>query len=389
MILIGIDIAKYDHVVSIIDSLGEVLLEPLTFKNNRDGFDLLSRNIEPYKSSKHIVGLEATGHYGDNLIDFLVKEKYFLGLINPLSTDAYRKINLRKTKNDKIDSLAICRVVQAGYFTHVTQKLLDMRALKQLTRYHTRLTQDQSRLKVIVKGCLDIVFPEYAKEFSDIHGKTSTALLTEYTTAHELSNAHLSKLTNLLNKNSRGRFKKAKAIALKKLAQESVGINDLSVSFEIKQTVTQIQLLENQIKEVKEKIDQLCLNTQSPIFSIPGIGPTTGPTILSEIGDINNFDSPRKLLAFAGCDPSVYQSGTYNSANNKISKRGSPHLRNALYQAAFNVSCNEPTFHKYYTLKRSQGKGHRNALGHVVHKLIRVIFKLLTEDIQFDLEAIK
>ena len=389
MVLIGIDIAKYDHVVSIIDLDGEVLLEPLTFKNNRDGFDLLSRNIEPYKSSKHIVGLEATGHYGDNLIDFLVKEEYFVGLINPLSTDAYRKINPRKTKNDKIDSLAICRVVQAGYFTHVTQNLLDMRDLKQLTRYHTRLIQDQSRLKVIVKGCLDIVFPEYAKEFSDIHGKTSTALLAEFTTAHELSNAHITRLTNLLNTKSKGRFKKAKAIALKKLAKESVGINDLSVSFEIKQTLIQIELLENQRKEVLKKIDQLCLNTQSPIFSIPGIGPTTGPTILSEIGDINNFDSSRKLLAFAGCDPSVYQSGTYKSSNNKISKRGSPHLRNALYQAAFNVSYNEPTFHKYYTLKRSQGKGHRNALGHVVHKLTRVIFKLLKEDIQFDLEAIK
>lgn len=134
-------------------------------------------------------------------------------------------------------------------------------------------------------------------------------------------------------------------------------------------------------KEISNIMEQL----NSPICSIPGIGTWLGALIISEIGDITRFKSATKLLAFAGLDPSVRQSGNFNATNTKISKRGSKHLRYSIHRAASLIIWNNETFHNYYTTKRAQGKSHLNAVGHVAHKLTRVIFKLLTENTTFNL----
>ena len=105
--------------------------------------------------------------------------------------------------------------------------------------------------------------------------------------------------------------------------------------------------------------------------------------ILGEIGDIHRFSSPSKLLAFAGLDPSVYQSGNFNASHTRMSKRGSRVLRYALIYAAHNIVRNNDVFRSFYDVKRSQGKNHYNALGHCAGKLVRVIFKMLTDNVAF------
>ena len=94
----------------------------------------------------------------------------------------------------------------------------------------------------------------------------------------------------------------------------------------------------------------IVISLDSVIMTIPGIGPINGVMILGEIGDINRFPKPRKLLAFAGLDPSVYQSGNFIAKKTKMSKRGSSALRYALMNAAHNIVKYNQTFKEYYDI---------------------------------------
>ena len=167
-----------------------------------------------------------------------------------------------------------------------------------------------------------------------------------------------------------------KAIALKTLAKSSVAMDNPAIGIQIKMLIEQIQMLQKQIDLLDISINNIMEQLNSPISSIPGVGNWLGAIIISEIGDITRFSSATKLLAFAGLDPSVKQSGNFNATNTKISKRGSKHLRYAINRAAQLIIWNDDTFYQYYTTKL-------NAIGHVSHKLTRVIFKLLTTNTTF------
>ena len=196
---------------------------------------------------------------------------------------------------------------------------------------------------------------------------------------------HLTRLTNLLYKTSRGHFNKQSAIALKELARNSVGTKNDTLSLQITQSIIQIELFTEQLDEVEDTINDIMDSMDSVIKTIPGIGNLNGGMIIGEIGDIHRFESPCKLLAYAGLDPSVYQSGKFNASHTRMSKRGSKLLRYALINAAWQLTLNNKTFKNYYDLKISQGRGHYNALGHVAHKLVRVIHKIMIDNVEFNL----
>ena len=132
-------------------------------------------------------------------------------------------------------------------------------------------------------------------------------------------------------------------------------------------------------------MEDIVKSLDSVIMTIPGIGYINGGMILGEIGDIARFTSPSKLLAFAGLDPSVYQSGNFQAKHTRMSKRGSRALRYALMNAAHNVVKNNQTFKEYYEQKKSDGRSHYNTLGHCAGKLVRIIHKMLTDNVEFDL----
>ncbi|MEA4922669.1 MAG: IS110 family transposase, partial [Eubacteriaceae bacterium] len=204
--------------------------------------------------------------------------------------------------------------------------------------------------------------------------------------ASAIASMHLTHLKALLVSNSHGHFKKEMALELRVLAQKSVGISDRALSIQITQSIAQIELLDSQISLIESEITDIVDPLDSVIMTIPGIGPINGGMILGEIGDINRFSKPRKLLAFAGLDPSVYQSGNFSAGHTRMSKRGSSTLRYALMNAAHNVVNNNSTFKTYYDAKRAEGRGHYNALGHCAGKLVRIIFKMLKDDVEFNLD---
>lgn len=384
MVYIGIDIAKFKHFASVVSSDGEVIVKPFPFENSRQGFMKLIEEIENFHDC--LIGLESTGHYAENLIQFLYEHDYPIAIINPIQTDSLRDSNIRKTKTDKIDTMLIVQCLMLKKYSLVSSRNIDMIRLRRLSRFRLELIQQQTRIKTQLTGCLDIVFPELASFFKgNLHLKVSYALLEKYSSAKAIRSARIDGLTNLLVHNSHGRYNKDKALQLKNLAKESVGLDNPATELQIQCLIKQLHLYQKQIQDIDISIMTLMEIINSPILTIPGVGYTLGAMIISEIDDIKKFSNPSKLLAFAGLDPVVKQSGNFQSESLKISKRGSTYLRYAIYRVAFIIIYNNDTFHNYYIDKRAQGKNHRVALGHVCNKLVRIIFKILTDDIPFNL----
>ena len=384
MVYIGIDIAKFKHFASVVSSDGKVIVKPFPFENSRQGFMKLIEEIENFHDC--LIGLESTGHYAENLIQFLYERNYSIAVINPIQTDSLRDSNIRKTKTDKIDTMLIVQCLMLKKYSLVSSKNIDMIKLKRLSRFRMEMIQQQTRIKTQLTGCLDIVFPELSRFFKgNLHLKVAYALLEKYPSAKAIRSARIDGLTNLLLHNSHGRYNQAKALELKNLAKQSVGLDNPAIELQIQYLIKQLHLYQKQIQDINISIMTLMEIINSPILTIPGIGYTLGAIIISEIDNIKKFSNPSKLLAFAGLDPVVKQSGNFQASSMKISKRGSTYLRYAIYRVAFLIIYNNETFHNYYLDKRSQGKNHKVALGHVCNKLVRIIFKVLTDDIPFNL----
>ena len=383
MFYLGIDIAKVNHVASLIAEDGSILVKAIKFTNSIEGLEKLIASIKDYDQSQIYCAMEATGSYWLSLFSALTDKGFNVSVFNPYQIKSFRgAFSNRKQKNDVIDSILIANFL---HFNGTEQTYLpndDLLALKNLTRYRSNLVGNISKAKTQVTGILDKVFPEYSELFSDTFGEASKQVLLNCPTPNEVVNFNTRKLANLLKKASRGHHSTDKVREVKSLAKNSFGIKFTgdACSFEIKQLVNQIIFLENQAHELEVKIKDIYSKLDNHLQSIPGIGKVTAPTILAEIGDINNFSSPSKLTAFAGLDPSENQSGNKKSSNEKTSKRGSPYLRHALYTAAMVAANNDPIMHDYYIKKRAEGKHHYVALTGVERKLLGIIFHVLKED---------
>lgn len=388
MIYVGIDIAKLNHFASAIDSDGKILIEPFEFLNDNGGFYSLLSKLDHFEKDSVIIGLESTAHYGNNLVSFLVSKGFHVCMINPIQTSSLRKNRIRKTKTDKVDTLVIAKAVALMENPRfVTLHDIALMQLKNLGRFRLKLVKQRTRTKIQLTSYVDQTFPELQYFFkSGLHQKAVYAILKEAPSASQIASMHLTHLKHLLTSFSHGHFKKDLALELRVLAQKSVGNSDKSLSVQITQSIALIELLDRQINTVETEIRDIVESLDSVIMTIPGIGPINGGMILGEIGDINRFSKPRKLLAFAGLDPSVYQSGNFSAKKTRMSKRGSSALRYALMNAAHNVVKNNATFKEYYDSKRAEGRSHYNALGHCAGKLVRVIYKMLTDDVKFNLD---
>ena len=386
MIYIGIDVAKNSHFASAVNSDGEVLIKPFNFSNSKSGFDLFFSKIKSFPIVDCFIGLESTGHYSDNIVAFLFSKGFKIGIINPLQTDSLRNSNIRKTKNDKLDTFLISNCLMLGKYSLFQQRDFTLLNLRSLCRFRFDIVQSKAKLKTQLVGCIDLLFPELSDFFKgDLHLKSSYAILSGFTSPKIISKTRVDTLAKVLSSNSRGRYSYDNAIVLKDLARNSIGTDNHSICLQVKFLITQILLLEDQIISIDVDIKSIMDTINSPILTIPGISYNLGSIILSEIDNINRFSTPKKLLAYAGLDPSVRQSGNFNANTTRISKRGSKHLRYAIHTAATIIIFNNSSFNEYYTAKRAKGKPYRNAIGHVSHKLVRIIFKVLTENIPFNL----
>lgn len=388
MFYLGIDIAKTNHVASLIDNKGNQLGKYIKFTNSKQGYEKLFSSVSEFVSdyTELLVSMEATGHYWLSLYSQLEEDNFNVSVFNPIQIKSFREsFTIRKKKNDNLDSLVIAHYIRTFGPNSSFLEIDDLLSLKQLTRFRSSLVSNTSSCKIRVVTLLDKVFPEYESVFSDTFGQSSMQILLNYNTPSDILNLNTKKLSKILSSTSRGRFGIDKALQIKEIAKNSFGIKIMkdATSFEIKQLVNQIIFIEEQIVELEKEIQLLYQKFNSHLLSIPGIGKTLAPIILSEIGDIKKFSTPNKLIAFAGCDPTENQSGNSSSSNEKTSKRGSTHLRYALHTASLSAIKYYEPFRTYYDKKRAQGKHHNVALAGISRKLINIIFAVLSENRPF------
>jgi len=381
MFFVGIDVGKRHHEACIIDSMGQPIGKTLRFANSQPGGQKLIEWLRKADQSlaSTCIAMEATGHYWLALHTFLRKNGLTVRVINPIQSDSFRNLYIRQTKNDSKDAFIIAEVLRFGRYTSTELASEDIIALRQLCRFRFSLVDTIADLKRKVISVLDMLFPEYEKLFSDLFGKTSSELLMEYTTPEEFLTVRTSKLAGFIAKHSRNRLGWDKAEQLQTAAKSSFGIDFAldAFRFQLRILLRQIRFTEHQLalleKEIADRLESLDKN----LVTIPGIASVLAASILSEIGDISRFSTGAKLVAFAGIDPTVRQSGEFSGSQNHMSKRGSPYLRRAIGLAANVAKIHNPILKDFYTHKISQGKHSLSATGAVARKLTYIIHAVL------------
>ena len=386
MIYIGVDISKYKHDCFICNDTGEVIVENLSFDNNKIGFQQFLDLLKPYDNSNVHIGLEATGHYGLNLKLFLEKNNYTFMEFNPLLVKEFKKsLTLRRTKTDKVDATIICQKLMSVPYKPNSKLFYHKYGLKSLTRLRESFVKQRSKCMVQLTNVLDIIFPEFKPFFNNRFSATSIYLLDKYGSAEKISNM---RDFDTPNKLSRGSFSYARFAKLKELAKNTIGESNKVFEFELHTLISLYNEIDSKIDSLDKQISTIIKELNPPTLSIPGIGELTTAVIVSEFGDFIKFSNADKLLSFAGLEPSINQSGTI-LAYGKMVKRGSGYLRYSLMNIANVVIRYNPTFYDFYLKKRSEGKCHRVALSHICKKLLRVIYKLETQNIHFDPSLLK
>ena len=380
MICVGIDVAKDKHDCFILSSEGEVLADVFTISNNAEGFGTLLQTIRrcTRPSDKIKVGLEATGHYSYNILGFLLDCGLPTYVINPLHTNLYRKsLSLRKTKTDRVDARTIATMLMSDVdLKSYTDTSYHNEELKSLTRYRFDKVRERAKLKTSISRLVCILFPELEKLVPSLHMASVYALLSEFPGAKQIASTHLTRLTNLLHETSKGRYGREKATQIRDAARNSIGSAMPAKSLALKHTIRLIGELDEEIEEIEKEINSIMEVVHSPITTIPGIGTRMGAMILAEVGDFSNFDSPDKILAYAGLSPSTYQSGQLTNCYSHMEKRGSRYLRYAIFNATKFVCNWDPNFAAYLAKKRAEGKHYNVAISHAAKKLVRLIYAM-------------
>ena len=382
MYIVGIDIGKNHHEASIVSPEGKQIGRSLRFATTHKGADsLMSFIFKNIGNSPCVFGMEATGHYWYPIYSFLKAKGYTIYVINPIQSDSLRKMYIRQTKNDSIDSSLIAEVIRFGQFGTTSMADENILAMRQLCRYRDSVISSRTEIKLRIGTIMEQIFPEYEKQFSSLWMSTSMGILEKYLTPENIENAPIDELFEIIKDKSHNRLTKAKAISIKEAAADTFGIKIAqdAFSFQLKQLIDRMNFLDKQIEALDIEIMKYYEQFDCYLHTIPGIGIIGAATILAEIGDISRFKNSSALVAFAGIDPTVRQSGEFNSTHNHMSKRGSPYLRHAIFLAATTCSFHNSPLNAYYKKKRDQGKHHLTATGAVARKLTTVIYAVLRD----------
>lgn len=383
---VGIDISKYKHDFCIISNTGEIIVENSSFENNKKGFQSFLDQLKPYNKQDVQIAFEATGHYTMNLELFLTNQDYSFMKVNPLVVHQFLKArSLRRTKTDKANSFTMANYLMSIQYKPNSFLLYNIYTLKSLCRSREQLIKERSKFELLLTNELDKSFPEIKPFFNNTISTTLLFILDKYKNVEHIS---LMKDYDSIRSVSHGKFSYAKFTKLKELAKNSIGFHNENTDLLISTYISIINNFNNNIDPINKQISTIIKELNPRMLTIPGMGEISAAIILSEYGDISNFSSPNKMLAFAGLEPSIIQSGTLEY-NGKMVKHGSGHLRYAIMNIAMSILRYLPTFYDFYSKKRSEGKCHRVALSHVCKKLIRVIYTLEKNNIDFDPSLLK
>lgn len=386
-----IDVSKSKSYASAFLSPSNPFSKPFSFNHTEEGMKqlrLVLDQIQADTKTKPTVVLEATGNYSKSLVHYFKAIGYDVVILNPLTTSTQKRKSMRKVKTDPIDTYRIAQVYYMNQYSpdvSIDEKYEELRNLcRQWDGINILYTETQLRFQSI----LDLVLPNLDKIFRDLCSPTCIELVSNYPTYNSIINAGMDNIMNLLKISKQSKeWRSKKAALLLSVARESLPYDKAQQSNlqVLKSYITILKTIKKELTDMRALIvSRADFLSEFPLLtSIPGVGEITAATILGEIGDISRFDSPKKLIAYAGLDPSVFQSGKFNAKNNKISKRGSHYLRKALYQASFagvskqKSGIRNTTLYQYYTKKIGEGKAYKVALTATSNKLLRIIYGIL------------
>jgi transposase len=376
---VGIDVAKSFHVAALVDTEGEVI-RTVRFDNDAAGYAELRQALAPYAICDTPIALESTGHYGRSLRDWLVDQGHCVHVFNPLKTSRFRDFYVQWRKNDERDAIALAHLLYFGERQPYHAFSIPLRSLRQMVRHRALLVQARARMKNQIRAIVDEVFPEYQQVplFSDIFGATSLALLRDYPTPASIKDVPGVELTDFLRRHSRGQIGAKQARQIVATAQRSVGSAWAGQAYApiIPTFIGGYQELASQITVCTNDIQARLAQMDQTLTTIPGCGPIVAATILSEIGQVERFPSADHLVSFCGLALSGAQSGQ-SPEYRFLSRRGSPRLRCAFYQAALVVIKYDPALSAYYQRRVRQGMTKRRAVLAVARKLVRITYALL------------
>lgn len=395
--VLSIDVSKSKSFAATFMSYGQPFDKPFSFNHTQSdmGFLLSTLNkMENVSGIKPHIVLEATGNYSKPIVNYFENNGYPVVILNPIVTHVQKKKSVRKVKTDPIDANRIAQVYYLEDFKSHIPLESHIIELRNLSRHYTRFSEMYADTQNQFRSILDLVFPEFGKVFSSIRSKTSLNVLSLFPTPKSILSASKEDLIEALKPAKKSRdWYASKADQLIQVAKDSVpDISGQSSNISIlKSFIEVLKHQQNILLDIKKQM--LFWAKKSSYFdlllSIPGIGEMTAMAIVSEVGDIKRFPTTKQLVAFAGLDPSVHESGKFKSSNNKISKRGSKYLRKALYQATvagISKRKNGPAnqlLYQFYTKKLSEGKPSKVAIIAASSKLLRIIFGVLNNNHTF------
>lgn len=384
--IVGIDIGKRKHAATAITPKGVVIAALKHFENNREGVDLLERDVlvPATNRAKPIVAMEATGHYWNALYDELQRRGYSCIVLNPIQTNTKGKKRIRKTKTDPLDSELIARTILAGDALATVVPDEFTYELRLLARHRWRLKKIKGMVERYAQTLVDRVFPEYEGVFSKLFLSSQRAMIREVGILPRTICANMNETEKVLRKAGRNRIKRETIDQLFDLAQKSIGstVGEEAINSQLRQICDFFDFVESQIETVEGEMEQRMAQLNCPLESI-GISPVIAATILAESGSFDDFAGPRQYAAFCGLDPSRYNSGDTIHGVSHISKRGSGLLRWALFMAAQTVCKKHHDFKRIYDRHINRGKTHLYALTVVAHKVARVVLRLMKDDRPF------
>ena len=386
-LFVGVDVSKDFFSAAGLDEQGKELFSG-SYEMDSNGFSEFLKVLSSHDESldQVLVGMESTGCYHINLFSFLHDKGIHVLVINPLLISNFAKLSLRKTKTDKKDAKTIARFLVA-HQDSISQLSLsqEMQDLRDLSRERESLCHLVTATKVEIKRVLRATFPEL-ESIGDLYTGVMLRFLQEYPSARLVRVAKPKAIAKALKGPYVGNKLTFSAEDILQAARSSVGVTSPAKEVILQGKIATLLHLKERLDELTKLLTDLCKATRLEdlkiLRSIKGVGPKTAAPFLAEMGEVENFTSHKKLIAFAGWDPSVRQSGKFVGIS-KLSKRGNRHLRRAIYLMSASVVSQNAFFKAYFLKRKREGLPPQKALCATAHKLLRVIFAMLTQRTYF------
>jgi transposase len=378
---IGIDVAKDVHEACILNDKGEQIGKYIRIKNFKSSIEKFRQRVESTASELDLIpriGMEATGIYWYTIYCELSKH-YEIHLFNPSQIRGFAAVNVRGAKTDKIDAKTIAGMLRFGKAPKICYGDKMRLELREYCRFRFKLISLMANLKKRLTRNIHLIFSGYDQLFSSIFIKTSIAILNEAPRPSDMLEMGEEKLYELMRKTSRNHYSPEKARELLEMAKDSISPDFIeeALLFEVESLLKLIEYIEGQIKKVEAKILAAWETVKDKHYlqTIPGISDLMAAMIWAELGNVENFSHPDQIVAFAGYDPKVKESG-----NKKVilgpNKRGSRLLRWVLGRAVVQAKMFNPVIKQYFKKKMSEGKHYNTALCATAKKLIRIIWSV-------------